>query len=184
MAEFTLTAKTPLDGLDITIGNCRLCEIPLMLASVAIPLNGEEALAAALKQQFGLAMPQAKMTTQAASIRAARTGPDQLMLFMTDTTAANVEEALAGVGYVTDQTDNWVLCTLSGTGARAALERICPVDLEDTQFPEHAYARTVMEHMGAAVLRTGPADWLLMSASSSAKSFVHAIELSMRYTAE
>ena len=183
MADITLSAKSPLDGLDVTVGECRLREVQLALASVAIPLKGERALAKALKSHFALGMPDAKLTTVAGFARAARTGPDQLMLLLEDQSAADVQSALSDVAYVTDQSDNWVQCEISGSGALAALERICPIDLHDASFPEHAYARTVMEHMGAAILRTGPQTWLLMSASSSAKSFAHAVELSMTYSA-
>ena len=43
---------------------------------------------------------------------------------------------------------------------------------------DHA-ARTVMEHLGVLILRTGEDDYLLLSASSSAKSFLHAVEVSL-----
>jgi sarcosine oxidase subunit gamma len=37
-----------------------------------------------------------------------------------------------------------------------------------------------MEHMGAIVARTGDETYLLLSASSSAKSFAHAVEVSAK----
>ena len=46
-------------------------------------------------------------------------------------------------------------------------------------FVEGAAARTVMEHLGVLILRTGPDAYLLLSASSSAGSFLHAVETSL-----
>ena len=42
-------------------------------------------------------------------------------------------------------------------------------------------ARTVMEHMGAMIVHLSGDRFLLLSASSSAQSFLHAVELSYRY---
>jgi sarcosine oxidase subunit gamma len=39
--------------------------------------------------------------------------------------------------------------------------------------------RTVMEHLGVLILRTGDDAFMLLSASSSAKSFLHALETSV-----
>ena len=99
-----------------------------------------------------------------------------------DLSIADVERAFQSIAYITDQSSNWVFCELSGTGVLSALERICPLDLSDAAFPVGAYARTVMEHMGAAILRLSDEVYLLISAGSSAKSFAHALEQSVRFT--
>ncbi len=183
MAEIVLTAKSPLSGYDVEIAACRLREVSdVALISVAVPLNGEDALKAALSSRFLLSYPDYGETKVHGETRAARLGPDQLMLFLPPNKEQETIQALEGVAYTTEQTGNWIICELSGSGSTAALERICPIDLHDESFPEGAFARTVMEHMNAAILRTGHETWWLMSASSSAKSFVHAIEMSIRYT--
>jgi len=97
--------------------------------------------------------------------------------------AKRVNAELKGAAYTTDQTDNWVVLALSGPLALAALERLCPIDLHDSSFPIDSSARTVMEHMGAVICRTGEDSFLLMSASSSAASFLHAVETSLIYVA-
>ena len=61
----------------------------------------------------------------------------------------------------------------------AALERLCPLDL--ARVPTRGSGRTVMEHMGALVVRTSEDGFLLMSASSTAGSFLHALETSLHY---
>ena len=63
------------------------------------------------------------------------------------------------------------------------LERLCPLDLHESAFPVGAAQRTVMEHMGAVILREGTDEFLLLSASSSAASFLHAVKTSIRYAA-
>ena len=56
-----------------------------------------------------------------------------------------------------------------------SVARICPIDLHADAFgPDHA-TRTVMEHIGAMILRTGEDAFLLLSARSSAQSFLHAV---------
>lgn len=183
MADIVLTAKTPLDGYDVTIGRCRMREITdFEMVSVAVPLAEEPSVKGALKAAFGLTFPDHGQSIVSGANRAIRMGPDQLMLLLGDRSSLDAMTALEGAAYVTEQTGNWVICEISGDGARAALERLCPVDLHDAVFPEGACARTVMEHMNAAIVRTGPQTWWLMSASSSAKSFAHAIEQSMHYT--
>jgi sarcosine oxidase subunit gamma len=37
-----------------------------------------------------------------------------------------------------------------------------------------------MEHLGVLILRSGDDEYLLLSASSSARSFLHAVETSLR----
>lgn len=187
MADITLTPKPLLDGLEIATDTCALREVTdVALASVAIPQGGEAAFDQALGSAFGLEMPTPTQTTVNDTARAARIAPDQILLMLSgraDVHIDDVEAAFAQSGYVTDQSGSWVLCEVSGPGAIRALERLCPIDLHDSAFPVGAYARTVMEHMGAGVLRIGPERFWLMSASSSARSFAHALELSLRYTA-
>ncbi len=187
MAEFafTLAAAPTLGGADIAPGGNRIAERDdLALVSVAIPLGGDRALAAALRKGWGLAVPGPRLSAVSDRARAIRTAPDQIMLVFARSgpdANATVQAALAGAGYTTDQTDAWVALEVSGPDTPAALERLCPLDLQPDAFPEGAAARTVMEHMGAMILRLGADRFLLLSASSSARSFLHAVETSYRH---
>jgi sarcosine oxidase subunit gamma len=184
--KITLTATSFLDGMDIQVGSARLREVTDMaLASVAIPMNGAPSVSEALKSAFGLEMPGNRTSTQFGSARALLTGPDQIFLLLADRpdlATDDVEGAFEQSAYVTEQSSNWVICAVSGPDIRAALERLCPIDLHPNAFPVGAYARTVMEHMGAMIIRTDADSYLLLSTSSSARSFAHAVELSLRYT--
>lgn len=82
--------------------------------------------------------------------------------------------------YFTIQTDAWVILRMSGPLALKALERICPINLDPDVFLENDMARTMMEHLGSIVICEKTDSYLVLSASSSAKSFLHALEKSLQ----
>ncbi|WP_372609713.1 sarcosine oxidase subunit gamma [Halomonas sp.] len=184
MPDFTLTAAPPLAGYDRSFGDIQLiAPKDLAIVSIALPLGAEDAAKKAIKTAFGVALPEVGLSDVAKDKSTAimRLGTDQaFVLFPCATPDAEPQIAakLKGAAYTTDQTDGWCALQISGPGARRALERICPVDLHPGAFAINAIARTVMEHMGAIVARTGEDTYLLLSASSSAKSFLHAVEVS------
>lgn len=183
MANITLTAA-PVLGTDLMIGKNRIVErSDLALVSIAVPLDGEVALAKALKTGWALSMPDARHSTMSGKARLIQTAQDQLFLaFPHSAPDANavVNKKLDGAGYTTEQTDNWSVFEISGPDTRAALERLCPLDLHPDVFAIADVGRTVMEHMGAIIVRSEQDTFLLMSARSSAPSFLHAIETSFR----
>lgn len=181
MSEFTLTAASPLGGHAAHFDGAELAEVTdRALVSFAVPLAGGDTFAAAL----GIALPAPGHTARSGEeMLLMGLGPDQGLAMLPLGEGPTVEALrarLGGLAYLTEQTDAWVILRLMGPKALAALERICPVDLHLEAFPEGRVARTVMEHLGAIVLREGPESFLLMSASSSARSFLHAVETSLR----
>ena len=184
MADFTLTAASPLAGYDQTSGGIRLRNVTdLALVSIALPLGGGGD--SAVEHAFGMALPPVgkSQMSQDGTTRLARLGRDQLMaLFAHASPDAEslIAAKLNGQAYTTDQTDVWVGLEMSGGPTRTALERICPIDLHPDTFGVDQVARTVMEHLGAVIIRTGEESYLLLSASSSAGSFLHALEISIR----
>jgi len=183
VVEITLNAA-PLLGPDLRIGGNTIRErADIALVSLATPLGGDAAVAAALRAAWGLEKPTPVMSSHAGEMRALRSGADQILLaFAHATPDANavVQAAIKGAGYSTDQTDAWVILELDGPDTLSALARLCPLDLNPAAFPPGAAARTVMEHMGAFVLHLEDGRYWLMSASSSASSFLHAVETSYR----
>ena len=187
MDKITLTATPPLGGFTAEIGGNRIDERTNAIVSIAIPIGGETALSDALKKGWSIEMPGPTLSTVSGETRAIRTAPDQMLLiFSHDASDANavVKAKLGEAGYTTDQTDVWVQLEVSGAGTLAALERICPIDLDAAAFPIDATARTICEHMGTIITRLGDDRFLLMSAASSAASFLHAVETSFQYTTE
>ncbi|MEB8388228.1 sarcosine oxidase subunit gamma [Rhodobacteraceae bacterium KMM 6894] len=186
MSDLTLTSAPPLAGFDRRFGDTVLkAPKDLAIVSIALPLGDEAKAENAIKAAFGIALPAIGTSgeTKDKSSAIMRLANDQaFVLFPCPTPDAERQVAakLNGAAYTTDQTDAWCALELSGPLARPALERICMVDLHPDAFTVNAIARTVMEHMGAIIARTGEDTYLLLSASSSAKSFAHAVELSLK----
>lgn len=185
MPEHTLTSTAPFGGYSRDFSGVSLNELDdLAIVSVATPHGGEKRLAAALKSAYWAALPKPGKSALAkgGKVRILGLSQDQFFLLFQTTDAdpeKAVQEKLKGTGYTTDQTHIWAALTISGVKARVALERICPIDLHPEVFSEGALARTTMEHMGAVILRTKADEFLLLSASSSAGSFLHAVETSI-----
>jgi heterotetrameric sarcosine oxidase gamma subunit len=183
--EFTLTAAPPLAGLDKSFGPNKLrAPEGLAVVALAIPMDGEEAAADALRRAYGVEMPApgASALGMDGATRLLRSAPDQLLALFTHATPDAEQRIASDLGdavYLTDQTDALAALELEGPQARAALARICPLDLHPDSFAQGAGARTMMEHLAVTILRTGDARFLLLSASSSAESFRHAVEQSL-----
>ena len=97
-----------------------------------------------------------------------------------DAAKALLGKSLSKQMAMTDQSDSWVILALSGLHSRQTLARICPIDCSASAMPIGTTARTNMEHLGAFITRR-PDEWddqpcfWLLSARSSAASFLHAI---------
>jgi sarcosine oxidase subunit gamma len=185
VSDLTLTAAPALGGYRADFGPVTLEERPATaIASIAWPLGGAAALEQALRAGFGAAVPAPGASTRSADggTRFLWMAPDLVFaVFEHDAPdAARLVAARLDTAYLTDQTDAWVALRIAGPAVRAALERICPLDLHPAAFPEGRAARTVMEHLAVIILREGPDAFLLLSARSSADSFLHAVETSIR----
>lgn len=186
MLDLQLEAKPTLDRFQKTYRGADLIEVAdLDIVSIAIPLGGEAAFIAALSAAYKTSKPEPCGSTLSADgkTRFIWMSADQLFSLSESAEASietTVKEKLKDTVYVTLQSDSWVGLRLSGPKARVALERICPIDLHPSAFPEGRVARTVMEHLGVIVLRESDDGFLLLSASSSAGSFLHAIETSIQ----
>ena len=185
MADLTRTAI--LDHYDRTIGGLRLWERPeLALVSLALPRGREEEAGRVINEAFGFDLPEPGHSVANGIHRLIWMSPDQMMLVFEDNAPLaepTVRDVLKACCYTTNQTDGWVILSITGSRVREALSRLCSIDLHERVFPVGAVARTVMEHMGAIVLRDGRDSFLLLSASSSARSFLKAIQDSIRFTA-
>jgi len=189
VAEFELIAKSPLDGFQATIGALTLEEVTgIALVSIAIPLGGEDAFAAALKKAHKCAVPgPVDMVTSNDGAQFIWMAPGQIFArFESDDPwpEQRVATALGPTAYVVDQSDAWVTVRIKGASVCDSLERICPLDLHPVSFAVGQAKRTTMDHMNTLLIRVSSDEFLCMSASSSAKSFLHAIEVSARNIAQ
>lgn len=184
VAEFKLEARPVLGGFDRTFGDTHLRELTdLAAVAVSVPMGGDDALEKALKAAYGGGIPKVgESYTSSDGARVIAFTQDQMLILWDHAPhggVATVAGKLGDAGYYVEQTSNWVFLELDGPLARAALARLTALNLKDAAFPVDRAERTVMEHMGALVVRTGADAFLLASASSSGASFAHAVETSL-----
>ncbi|MEM6463865.1 MAG: sarcosine oxidase subunit gamma family protein [Pseudomonadota bacterium] len=185
MSDPVLQPRQPLDGFERKIGELRVAELTgIALVSIATPLGGETKLADAVANAYKAQIPAVGQSTVADldNTRFLGLQPGQIIAMFTyenDRAVDTVEARLGDTGYYTDQSDAWVVLEISGPGTVMALERICPIDLHPDAFPAGAATRTAMEHIGAVIIRTEDDSFLLMSARSSARSFLDAVIASL-----
>ncbi|MEL6167774.1 MAG: sarcosine oxidase subunit gamma family protein [Pseudomonadota bacterium] len=169
---------TPILGTDTTRGQTRVrARNDLRLWSFALPQGAEPAVAAALKDDFGLDWPSPVQSSGSTPVRALLTQPDQVLLILEDPADPAIPDL--GPAYRTDLSDGHVVLEIEGPDVDAALERLSPIDVSLHAFPEGAYARTLMEHVPVTTLRTGHDRFLLVAARSYAASVEHAVLASL-----
>lgn len=186
MVEYSLTAEPPLGGYRETFNGTLLEEVfDLAIVSIAIPQGGAPALNKAVKNAYATTLPDTGRlcVSKDGNTRLLGMSPDQIFALFNDdgSDAANaISAALENSGYFTVQSDNWAKLRISGAKANEALARICPIDLDPLVFTRDHVARTLMEHLSVIILRDGEDTFLLLSASSSATSFLHALKTSIQ----
>ena len=189
----SLTAQSPLGGYEMVADGTSLIEVTgLSMVSVA-PLAGSQGVfqtAMAKLFKTGSPKPSATMALDRSGKKKCSLMPsaqNQWFLCFDDDGTNPIDAAKALLGKslskqmaMTDQSDSWVVLALSGPQSRETLARICPIDCSASAMPIGTTARTSMEHLGAIITRRPdegdrqPCFWLL-SARSSAASFLHAI---------
>lgn len=184
MSDFALTARSPLDGHKRDYDGTAIAEVcDRAVVSIATPTGGEGQFSKAIVRAFGTQAPMVGQSTTSNHRNARFLGMarQQIFVIFDDPGTAPVEAIAAELGetaYLVDQSDSWVSVSISGTTARAALERICPIDLHQNAFAVGQVARTLMDHLAVIVVREGPDAFLLMSPRSSARCFLQALETS------
>ena len=186
MADISLKPKPILDSFDHDYGDVHLQELPsLAIVSMAIPQGDDDNCDAAINAAWHCASPDngRHCVSKDGNTRIARTQPDQFFVMFdhsSDDARQTVKTATGGAFWTTEQTDVWCALRISGPASREVLARICPLDLHPDVFGSDHMGRTIMEHLGAIILNTGENEFTLLSARSSAQSFLHAIETSIK----
>ncbi|MEM6323489.1 MAG: hypothetical protein AAF748_07395 [Pseudomonadota bacterium] len=180
MASPTLT-PTPIGETNVKIGANRIfARQDLALIGLAIPLGGEAALQDALGTG---ALPEATRVLDHDIGMIMRTGQDSLLVMRPRDSvdpAANLHEQLGAHAYITDQSDAFAVFEIIGPDTRAALERLCPLDIDPATFPPGACAQTAFEHMNTTILCQSRDQYVLFCPSSSVTSFAEALETAFR----
>jgi len=186
VGDYALKSISPLNGYSRNFKENLLEEVVGMeVISIATSVENKDFLNKQLIEIFNLELPvpgKSHLTSNGLS-RLMGLSLDQWLIVSVDQEyelKSLLENSLSNKSYVTLQTDAWVCIRISGRSALKALERICPVNLDPDLFLKDFIARTMMEHLGSIVICENPNSYLLMSASSSAKSFLHALEVSLK----
>lgn len=190
---FNLKIHSPLNGHSTMVDGASLEEIiNLSMVSVS-PFKSEElAFQNTIRKLFDSGAPSATKVLERTKKKACiflPTAHGQWFLCFENDGADPIDTAsnLLGKGIsnrlaMTDQSDSWVVLALAGSLVHQTLERICPIDCSASAMPIGTAARTIIEHLGAIILRR-PDDgdntcfWLL-SPRSSATSFLRAVTAS------
>ncbi len=188
MLDIKLTAKPALNGYKHQTKGVSVTELTdISIVSVATPADNESALSNAAKSAFAITLPGVSGIEQSDNRTMRCLGLQPLQWFVVfdspktlESPVTAVKEQLGDNAYCTDQSDSWVTLELTGPQVLTALERICPLDLHPDSFTVGTVARTSMEHLGVVIARIGDDQYWLMSASSSAESFLHAITTSVK----
>ncbi|MFL2845904.1 MAG: sarcosine oxidase subunit gamma [Candidatus Puniceispirillaceae bacterium] len=196
--NFTLTASSPLARHCTIIDGASLVEVsPRSIVSLSPFANSAEVFNTAISKLCNSAQPNA---TKACEINGKNScvllpsSHSQWFLCFDDEVLDPVASASDLIGKMvsnqvamTDQSDAWVTLELTGPLIHLTLERICPIDCSTQAMPIGTTARTMIEHLGTIISRRpndengNPCFWL-MSARSSAASFLHVITGSPPFT--
>jgi len=186
--NMTLQAQTPLANYVRQFGQTSLKEHSgVSIYSIALALRSDDALAS-IQSALGSTWPKVGHSTSNATGTHRLLGlqSDQVFALVTSEQSKQSNGAstplptLHSDAYVTDQSDSWAGLIIEGPSARIALERICPTDLHPSVFTTDRVTRTSMEHLAVIVYHAGEDKYLLLSPSSSAQSFLHAVETSLQ----
>lgn len=174
-----LIATSPLDGLlPIEVDEALLSVVDVPYITSIMPHKGKaKAVASALSKAHDLTLPAIGRSTGKADLRVIWTGRDQYMLVGEKAGA----RALARSASLSDQSDGWVVLSLTGAQSNEILSRLCPLDLGNG-FKRGHTARTEIAHMMAIVTRlSGGFEIFVMR--SFAKTMAHDLQQAMESVA-
>ena len=184
MPKYKLKIKSPLANYKGEINNVKISTIEKMeFYSLSIPIGGKKNAETAIKKAFNCQMPLAGgcSVCREYKVKILRLSQDQIFLYFGFQDIVQIEKSLKVLEnffYVTEQSDAWSGIKVSGQNIISCLERICPINLSIDAFGINCFARTAMEHLNTIIIRNKKNEFELFSASSSAKSFLHAIKTS------
>lgn len=182
-SNMILESTTAFSGLERSIGELTIRDAGhRVMISLAFKSGKRDAIDALCQSRLGISLP------AMGGVSRARDGLtllglqyDQIWCCQEDSGDADARNLSARLGnqdglYLTDHGDGWAILSLEGKSILAVLERLCPLNLDTRFFPVQSVSRTVLEHMGAVIIRTGDFAFDIMTPRSYASSLLHAVE--------
>ncbi len=124
----------------------------LSIAHVAARKGQGAALAARVKELYGVTLPQTPRIATGSNVSFVWAGPEQWLAMARISTNPDFERdlrgKLEGLASVADQTDARALATVRGPSARHVLAKGVPIDLHPKAFPAGSAAITHASHIG------------------------------------
>jgi sarcosine oxidase, subunit gamma len=174
MADPTTLRSSPLAHLAAGTGSdrVRLAELPLR-AMVSVRLDPRSGAAGAVERTLGAQLPRAcGHVGEHGPHRILALGPDE-WLVVSDEEPGTVVEAISGAlggahAAVVDVSASRTILELSGSSARAVLEKGCPVDLHPRAFRPGTAVTTTLARVPLLLWQVRPDAYRLMPRSSFA----------------
>ena len=185
VVKFKLHSKDPIGFKKENIGDLSIEEITnYSIVSIAVPDKNEKVLSNSIFSYYGINLPNVGKSSisEVDNARVLGMQPSQYFIIFQTTNInpkIHIEKIINKLGYLTDQSDSWSSIKLTGFESKKALERICPIDLNDEVFKINDVARTNMEHIGVIIIKLTSNEFLLLSPRSSSHSFYHSIKTSI-----
>ena len=186
MSDLMLTRQSPLSELELDFGEVAVAElVSRAIVSIATPYGGGKKLSEAVASSLKTEIPAIGKSTTSNVDSALLLGMQQDQMFLLFDYSGNnavdyLPKEIKDAGYLTDQSDSWVMISIFGPKARTALQQTCSVDLHSSNFRERAVIRTVIANLSTIIVCEGENTFLVMSPRSSAKSFYKVLETSIR----
>ena len=131
----------------------------LGLASVETRKGQDEALEAAVREAYGLDLPEASTVAYGKNVSFIGTGPGQWLAVSAtlenETLAEDLADKLKGLASVSDQSSGRAVVRFSGPRVRDMLAKGLAIDLDPRVFPAGGAATSTLSHMGVLVWREG-----------------------------
>lgn len=182
MHKYSIKATVELQKYKKIINDLNISEL-LNLNIIALAIKSEHKGSALkkLEQMLKIKSPDFKCCKKSrlGNVRVLRMSEDQLFIIYHSDSEELLQNLLNEIDkffYITEQTDAWTGIKISGKKVYDCMERLCSLDLSQENFDSDYFARTTIEQMGSIIIKSKTNEFELFSASSSAKSFLHAIE--------
>jgi heterotetrameric sarcosine oxidase gamma subunit len=151
-APFMSLAFSPAGGRGVLV----LDRDGLGIATVLSRKNSSGALAARVREQFGIELPHGPQRVTAGDVAFAGIGPETWLATSEmdgHRFAASLKEGLSPVAAVADQSSGYAILRLTGPKLRHALAKLVPIDLHARAFRVGDVAATIASHIGTTLWR-------------------------------
>ena len=172
--------RTMPEGPGVTLSTVHPCEI----VSVIAAKGKASALAAALKKDFGIALPGMGQSASTRGLTMVGVQPDSWLAVQPGgaNLAGRLEDKAGKLAMITSQSHGRTLMRISGPRARDVLTKGTAVDLHAATFKPGMAAATQIGHVGVTIVCTGADSFDLITLSTFAAGFWEGLcELSLEW---